>query len=110
MAEIMMHRFTLQFTVATLLGFGLLSPAGGADALPIVIDVEYQPLVAQVERVSQALELAGAPLSSKQKKGLAEATTMEDRPKAIRAIQEVLDPLCVVGVDINPESRVKVQP
>src|SRR3954453_11605019 len=101
----MTNRFTLHFTLATLLCIGLLSSTRGAESLPIVTDVEYQPFVAQVERVSQALELAGAPLSAEQKKALSEAIKVEDRAKAILAIQSVLDPLCLVGVDVNPESR-----
>jgi len=28
--------------------------------------------------------------------------------RAVRAIQAALDPLCLIAVDINPESRVKV--
>ena len=87
--------------------FGLL--ADGAEMLPIVADVEYQPLVAQVERLSQAIELTGSPLTGEQKAELAKAIAIEDHAKAIQAIQEVLDPLCLVGVEVNPESRVKVQ-
>src|SRR5206468_8390973 len=33
-----------------------------------------------------------------------------DAEKAVRGIQEALDPLCLVSVHINPESRVKVEP
>src|SRR5262249_41524669 len=106
----MTNRFTLSFTVAVSLCLGLLPSTRAADSLPIVTDVEYQPLLAQVERLQQALDLAGAPLTAEQKKALAEAIKLEDRGKAVRAIQDVLDPLCLVGVDINPESRVKVQP
>ena len=32
-----------------------------------------------------------------------------DAAAAVEKIQQVLDPLCLVGVTINPESRVKVQ-
>ncbi len=106
----MMNRLTLFQAVAAALCCGLISSVQGSDSLLIVTDVEYQPLAAQVERVSQALELAGAPLTAEGKKSLAAAIAIEDRAKAARAIQEVLDPLCLVGVEVNPESRVKVQP
>ena len=71
--------------------------------------VELQPLAAQVERVVQALELAGAPLSPDQQRALREALANADEAAAVKKIQQVFDPLCLVGVEINPESRVKVQ-
>ena len=80
-----------------------------ADDLPIVHGVEFQPLSAQVERVAQAMELAGTPLTKEQRSAIDEAVSDPDPKAAVRKIQEVLDPLCLVGVEINPESRVKVQ-
>jgi hypothetical protein len=73
--------------------------ARGGD-LPIVEDVEFQPLAAQSRRIVEALELAGSPLAASAKSKLEAATD-------VRSIQAVLDPLCLIGVDINPESRVK---
>ncbi len=77
------------------------------EALPLVRQVELQPLKAQVRRVVQALELLGTPLSTEQKHALDAALAETSADKAIVAIQNVLDPLCLVGVHINPESRVK---
>ncbi len=83
--------------------------AYGED-LPLVAKVEFQPLAAQVTRVLQALELIGEPLPA--------ATAAEVRKildtgaggvKEATRLQELLDPYCLVGVNINPESRVKVQ-
>ena len=76
-----------------------------ADDLPRVDGVEPQPLVAQAKRVADTLELLGQPLSAEQKNRIAHA--LDDPAKAGRVIQDVLDPLCLVGVTINPESRVK---
>ena len=83
--------------------------ASGLDAAPLepVTAVEGQPLVAQVKRLAQALEAAGAPLGS------ADATALEraydlDAKAASLAVQEVLNRLVLVDVHINPESRVKV--
>jgi hypothetical protein len=53
--------------------------------------------------------LAGSPLNSEQKASLRAAIEIDDEVAAVRAIQKVLDPLCLAGVTINPESRVKVQ-
>jgi hypothetical protein len=73
-----------------------------ADDLPIVANVELQPLAAQAERVAQALELNGEPLSPSERDELGKAA-------GVQAIQTILDRHCLVGVNINPESRVKVQ-
>lgn len=81
--------------------------AQAVDPLPLVTNVELQPLKAQVARVVQALELAGTPLSGEQQKTLDAAIAEQDQAKSLAAIQAVLDPLCLVGVSINPESRVK---
>jgi hypothetical protein len=91
-------------------GIVLTSVAAGwaAEPLTVVSPVEQQPLVAGVKRVVQALELVGAPLSAEQAAALEKAYELADAGEAARAIQAVLDPLCVVGVSINPESRVKV--
>lgn len=87
--------------------FGMFEVAR-AEPLPIVSDVELQPLAAQVKRVMQALEMAGAPLSDQQRGALQAALQEKDSDKAVAAIQKVLDPLCLAGVNINAESRVKV--
>jgi hypothetical protein len=87
------------------------SQAAAAEKLPLVLDVERQPLQAQVQRVVQALDaVLGAPLSEPQRQKLQAAFRMDDDQRAVAAIQEVLDPLCLVGVNINPESRVKAEP
>jgi hypothetical protein len=80
-----------------------------AQELPLVKDVELQPLAAHVERVAQALELVGAPLSVDQRASLRAASAEDDSEQAVEKIQQVLDPLCLVGVTIHPESRVKAQ-
>jgi hypothetical protein len=79
-----------------------------ADDLPIVVGVEAQPLKAQVRRVGEALEYLGEPLSREEKAALERAVANMNVEEAVEAIQKVLDPRCLVGVSINPESRVKV--
>lgn len=79
-----------------------------AEPLPRVAATDAQPLKAQVTRVAQALELLGSPLTADQRKALDAAMAEADGAAAFRQIQDVLDPLCLVGVNINPESRVKV--
>lgn len=78
-----------------------------ADDLPIVEQVELQPLQAQVRQVVEALEHWGQPLPAPSKARLDNAMAMTDEPAAVRAIQAALDDLCLIGITINPESRVK---
>jgi hypothetical protein len=71
--------------------------------------VEHQPLAAQIRRLIEALDYLGAPLSDTERAALNEATTTGDASGAALArIQQVLDPHCLVMVDINPEMRVSV--
>ena len=98
---------------AAFLGSAILDcePArGAAPALPVMTGVEAQPLMAQATRVAQALESLGAPLSPEQAKMLERAMQAADPLDRVRQIQLALDPLCLAGVHINPESRVKVAP
>jgi hypothetical protein len=78
-----------------------------AGDLPKVDEVEFQPLSAQVRRLTEALDLLGQPLPDSVQAKLRKAYEANDQALAVRSIQEALDPLCLVGVAINPESRVK---
>ncbi len=71
-----------------------------ADTLP-VIPVEHQPFAAQVDRLLEALDLLGAPLTS------AEAAELR-ASSSVERMQAILDRHVLVGIEINPESRVKV--
>jgi hypothetical protein len=68
-----------------------------------IIDVEGQPLAANVERVIKAFDLLGQPLPSATVRELEGAAKARDAKK----VQQLLDPLVLVQVTVNPESRVK---
>ena len=78
--------------------------AAAADSLEVV-PVEGQPLAANVERLSQALEYLGAPLPASKADSLRDAT----RAKDSASIQRLLDSDVLLEVSINPEARVKVR-
>ena len=82
--------------------------AFSAQALPIVTNVDLQPLQAQVTRIGQALAYLGAPLSAVETMELDDAASLPPA-KAVEKIQTVLDRHALFGVSINPEMRVKVQ-
>src|SRR5262245_25346506 len=77
--------------IAMLLIVVSLAPAA---PLPVVEKVELQPLAAQAERVTSALELLGTPLSDDERKELKAA-------KDVTAVQAVLDKRCLAGIEIG---------
>src|SRR5262245_51000244 len=82
----------------------LVLPLAAADPLPVVADVDGQPLGQNAARVLQALDILGSPLPKDTTDKLQAAADARDTKK----IQELLDPHVLVMVGINPESRVKV--
>ncbi|MEO8425801.1 MAG: hypothetical protein ABI651_01685, partial [Verrucomicrobiota bacterium] len=88
----------------------MVGPARSAEppALPIVRNVELQPFIAQVKRVIEATDFLGVPLSAADRQALEAAFKNSDSDGASEAIQRTLDKHCLIVVDINPESRVKV--
>ncbi len=91
---------------ALLVALAVLRPEA-FDPRLAVVQVEAQPLAAQAARIADALAYVGAPLSPADRDALRAAAATPD-PSA--AIQAVLDPLCLLEIHINPESRVKVAP
>ena len=77
--------------------------AAAAQQLPVVTSVDHQPLSAQVSRLLEALQFLGEPLPAEETAELKQPTT------TVAEIQKILDRHCIAGVEINPESRVKVQ-
>lgn len=86
----------------------LSSGLAGAAELPVVAEVDLQPLQALAKRLAAGLSEVGQPLSSEQQAKLDAALATSDAAAGIKGIQEVFDPLCLAGVTINAESRVKV--
>src|SRR5262249_39391493 len=63
---------------------------------------------AQVQRLVEALDLIGSPLNLKTRLTLEELRGRTNHDQLAKDLQEILDPLCLITVEINPESRVKV--
>jgi hypothetical protein len=98
----------LGLTVTVIACFGWHARGAAAGDVPIVTNVEHQPLASQVQRVKEALTYVGAPLSESDTKALDAACKEADAAKSVRDIQRVLDQQVLFFVHINPESRVKV--
>ena len=87
-------------------------PRAGGPELPLVRNVDLQPLIAQVKRIIAAMDYLGAPLAEDDRSALEGAFRLGDASsnEVGERIQRVLDRSCLVGVEINPEARVKVLP
>ncbi len=84
-------------------------PMGGTiGRAAIVEDAPAQPLKVHAQRVADALRYLGAPLPAPDSKFLARPMQPGTQAETAKRIQEILDPLCLAEVHINPESRVKV--
>jgi hypothetical protein len=75
-----------------------------ADPLPVVADVDGQPLGQNADRIVKALDFLGTPLPADLVSSLNTAIEARDSKK----IQELLDAQAMLQVTINPEARVKV--
>ncbi|HVK59294.1 MAG TPA: hypothetical protein VM735_10970, partial [Candidatus Kapabacteria bacterium] len=96
-------------TIRTILFLGFVGCVSllRAQSFPEEVEAEWQPLAAQLKRVAEALSFQGAPLSPEDQKALDELLAKGGDDAAEQA-QKILDPYCLIGVHINPESRVKV--
>lgn len=89
-----------------LLSLCMVPPSRG-ETLPVINDVEFQPLAAQVRRVVEALDMLGQPLPKEVKSRIEHVMEGADQVSGARALQQALDSQCLIGININPESRVK---
>ena len=71
------------------------------------VEPPLQPLAAQVERLSAALQALGAPLSASDAASLNDAFRLPDAA-GVAAIQRILAPHVLFQARINPEGRVSV--
>src|SRR5947209_8247596 len=76
-------------------------PAISDSKLPLVSGVEAQPLLASAVRIGQALDFLGEPMPASAQKLLKEAQSAQDDARAVKMVQDALDPLCVAAVRIR---------
>jgi hypothetical protein len=79
-----------------------------AEPPPLVPNIDWQPLAAQVRRLIEATDYLGTPFSDADKADLQSVLTATDKIAAVRQAQEILDRYVLFSVNINPEMRVKV--
>ena len=82
---------------------------GFTDELGLVTEVEFQPLASATQRLIEALDYLGSPLSEDDLSAIKNALVSDNHKQAVADVQKILDRYCLAGVNINPESRVKVK-
>jgi hypothetical protein len=101
-----MHRAFLTSPIVMLL---VVLAAEAETNLPIVEEVEWSPFRDQCLQLLKALNKSATPLRAETVRSARALLDREpdDPREAVRGVQKLLDPHCLLAVSINPESRVK---
>ncbi len=86
-----------------------LAPLLAQEPLVTHAPVPLQPLAQQVRRLETALNYLGQPLLAADQKVINDAIADADEIAAVRGVERVLDKYALAVIEINPESRVKVE-
>lgn len=81
----------------------------GAVSFPARAAVPLQPFALQVRQLETALDYLGQPLPPSDRDAINNAIGQPDEEHAVSAIERVLDKYVLCRVEINAESRVKVE-
>ena len=94
--------------IAIVLVLLTISRLQAADPLPRVGDADWPAVRARSKQLLAMLKKQDALSADVEKKWAALlAEDVKDGDSALERLQDLLDPLCLIGVHINPESRVK---
>jgi hypothetical protein len=84
-------------------------PTQADTNLPLVEDVEWRPFRAHCRELLMVLDKSPAALPAETVRSM--RSLLDGKPDdprdAVRGVQKLLDPHCLLAVSINPESRVK---
>jgi len=98
---------SLRILQATIVWTALLTlTARTADAQQYVA---LQPFAQQIRQVETSLAYLGQPLAKQDQDAINQAIANHDEAAAVAQLEQILDKYVLAVVDINPESRVKVQ-
>ncbi len=95
---------------AAVVGWLLTLSTVWAEPLPLVGDVDWSLFREQIQHLLAAMKQLDAPLPEATVQAVSKL--LEDKEPeapgfAAREVQKLLDPHCLIGIHINPESRVK---
>ena len=91
--------------------FSILLVLQGSTAISVAAQtkISLQPFAQHVRQVETTLAYLGQPLTQKDHEAINLAIAEAEEPAAVRRLEQILDNYTLAIVDINPESRVKVQ-
>ena len=91
--------------------FSILLVLPGSTAISVAAQtkISLQPFAQHVRQVETTLAYLGQPLTQKDHEAINLAIAEAEEPAAVRRLEQILDNHTLAIVDINPESRVKVQ-
>ena len=101
--------FKLFFIILVLLKLLNLTQITLAQSLPKVKNLDIQPFKAQINRLIQAKDFLGEPFTEATKSKIELAFKQKNEAKANIQVQQIIDLQCLIDIQINPESRVKVE-
>ena len=78
------------------------------DSTSDELTVPSQPLLAQVHRLAEALDVVGRPLDKETLARIATIKSLDSDQQVVTAIQKTLDPFCLAVVDVQPYGPAKV--
>src|SRR5579862_1965612 len=93
--------------ICVLAAIPLFSQEHRHDATPA--PVALQPMAQQARLLSEALSYLGQPLTAAEQKRINDSIALPDEAAAVHALEAVFDSHVLVNIDINAESRVKVE-
>ena len=79
-----------------------LTAMGAQPAEVRPITVPRQPMLAQLHRLTEAMEVVGNPFNAETKQQLMALKSEADDARVVSEIQRLLDPLCIATVDLQP--------
>ena len=95
--------------IAILTGLAIAMPLPAQEPLDTHAPAPLQPVAQQVRRLETALAYLGQPLVDADQKEINAAIAARDEIAAVNRLERVLDKYTLATVEINPESRVKVE-
>ena len=94
---------------AVVAALALIACAQAFEGATTALTVPLQPLAQQARQIESTLAYLGQPLSAEEVSRIDEAVAEPSESKAVDRLQSILDPHVLAIVQINAESRVKVE-
>ncbi|WP_182868088.1 CehA/McbA family metallohydrolase [Stieleria mannarensis] len=93
-----------------LLTLGVFCPALVAQEAAALPNIPRQPMLAQVHRLIEAMDVVGNPFDAETIDRLTALKSLPDDQQVVAEVQQLLDPYCLAIVDVQPEGAPKVRP